>query len=57
MKNSDISMKRYTLLRRSGGQPAGAPAPEQRPRVRRLTLVRRAQSWAPLPAPARSPQP
>ena len=40
-------LKRYTLLARSPGD-AAAGRDGDRPRVRRLTLVRHAQAWPPL---------
>jgi hypothetical protein len=45
MTASGLQMKRYTLLRRADAQAAATTGPG----VRRLTLVRRAQSWPPLP--------
>ncbi len=48
-------MKRYTLLRRADeSERAGTPPGAGRPSVRRLTLVRRAQVWPPLPGQARA---
>jgi hypothetical protein len=41
-------MKRYTLLRRIGEPPAAERG------VRRLTVVRRTQTWPPLLRPARA---
>jgi len=47
--------KRYTLLARSADAPDSA-RPGGRPRVRRLTLVRRAQTWPPLAPPEGGPR-
>lgn len=51
MTMSDNKLKRYTLLRRADGdaERREAPSSSGRPGVRRLTLVRRAQQWPPLP--------
>jgi hypothetical protein len=51
MTATGIPMKRYTLLRRSDAAVATTGSG-----VRRLTLVRRTQSWPPLPDRARTPQ-
>jgi hypothetical protein len=50
MTMPDTNMKRYTLLRRADGDRRETDGPAERPSVRRLTLVRRAQTWPPLPA-------
>jgi hypothetical protein len=49
MTMPDNKLKRYTLLRRADDERREASSPAGRPGVRRLTLVRRAQLWPPMP--------
>lgn len=51
MTGTSFPMKRYTLLRRADERERGEPSPAaDGPGVRRLTLIRRAQTWPALPS-------